>query len=134
MENKLGEFVTVTTDFNEDIETSGDLEQAPEIAPAAPAPRPNRPKSNSGAPSNRPRRPAAKDRFTPRRKVCQFTADKVKFIDYKDFNRLRKYVSDRGKIEPRRKTGTRARYQRMLNVAIKRARYMALLPYVSNGR
>jgi small subunit ribosomal protein S18 len=125
----------VTTDFNEDIALNEGTAATPEVAPT-PVSRPSgpRPTRSGGAPGGRPRRPTSKDRFTPRRKICQFTADKVKFIDYKDFNRLRKYVSDRGKIEPRRKTGTRARYQRMLNVAIKRARYMALLPYVSNGR
>ncbi|NWJ97412.1 MAG: 30S ribosomal protein S18 [Chloroflexi bacterium] len=80
----------------------------------------------------RPRRPGGKDRFTPRRKVCQFCVDKVREVDYKDFQRLRRYLSDRGKIEPRRKTGTCARHQRSLTTAIKRGRYMALLPYVAN--
>jgi small subunit ribosomal protein S18 len=60
--------------------------------------------------------------------------DKVKVVDYKDFNRLKRYLSDRGKIEPRRKTGTCARHQRSLTIAIKRGRFMALLPYVSSGR
>jgi small subunit ribosomal protein S18 len=79
----------------------------------------------------RPRRGGGKDRFAPRRKVCQFCADKIREVDYKDFQRLRRYLSDRGKIEPRRKTGTCARHQRSLTTAIKRARYMALLPYVA---
>jgi small subunit ribosomal protein S18 len=70
-------------------------------------------------------------RYQSRRKVCQFTIDKLEYIDYKDVDRLRKYISDRGKIEARRKTGTRAPYQRMLGTAIKRARFMALLPYTS---
>ncbi len=82
--------------------------------------------------ARRPRRPGGKDRFTPRRKVCQFCVDQVREVDYKDFQRLRRYLSDRGKIEPRRKTGTCARHQRSLTVAIKRGRYMALLPYVAN--
>ena len=55
--------------------------------------------------------------------------DKVETIDYKDIGRLRKYLSERAKIEPRRKTGTCARHQRMLTVALKRARHVALLPY-----
>jgi len=55
----------------------------------------------------------------------------VKVVDYKDVSRLRRYLSDRAKIEPRRKTGTCARHQRALSVALKRARYMALLPYTA---
>ena len=66
-----------------------------------------------------------------RRKVCSFCADKVDFIDYKDVARLRRYVSERAKILPRRVTGTCARHQRELTVAIKRARQIALLPYVA---
>lgn len=69
--------------------------------------------------------------FRPRRKkVCYFTEHKVKSIDFADYELLRKYVSDRGKILPRRVTGTKAIYQRELAVAIKRARHMALLPFV----
>ncbi len=79
----------------------------------------------------RPRRPGGKDRFSQRRRVCQFCVDKIRLVDYKDFQRLRRYLSDRGKIEPRRKTGTCARHQRSLTTALKRGRYMALLPYVS---
>ncbi|HET9493584.1 MAG TPA: 30S ribosomal protein S18 [Chloroflexia bacterium] len=71
-----------------------------------------------------------RDRYVPRRKVCGFCVDKVQEIDYKDIPRLRKYLSERAKIEPRRKTGTCARHQRALSVALKRARHMALLPYV----
>ncbi len=63
-----------------------------------------------------------------RRKVCAFCADKSKTIDYKEVNRLRRYVSERAKIEPRRKTGTCAQHQRALAVALKRARHVALLP------
>lgn len=65
----------------------------------------------------------------PRRKVCYFSANKIKHIDYKDVGLLRKFVSERGKILPRRITGTSAKYQRMLTTAVKRARYLALLPY-----
>ncbi len=63
-----------------------------------------------------------------RRKVCAFCADKSKTIDYKEVNRLRRYISERAKIEPRRKTGTCAQHQRALAVALKRARHVALLP------
>ena len=65
----------------------------------------------------------------PRRKVCDFCANKVEFIDYKDVNRLRRYISERGKISPRRTLGTCAKHQRQLAEAIKRARAIALLPY-----
>jgi len=71
-----------------------------------------------------------KARYVPRRKICSFCKDKVKAIDYKDPVKLRNYISDRGKIEPRRRTGTCAKHQRLLAMAIKRARYLALLPYV----
>ena len=66
-----------------------------------------------------------------RRKVCQFCVDKCQTINYKDTARLRRYMSDRSKILPRRTTGTCARHQRQLMVAIKRARQIALLPYVT---
>ena len=64
-----------------------------------------------------------------RRKVCNFCVDKAESIDYKEVNRLRRYLSERAKIEPRRKTGTCAAHQRELSVALKRARHVALLPY-----
>lgn len=85
-----------------------------------------------GGPGGRPPgRPGGRGRgrYAPRRKVCQFCVDKVDNIDYKDVTRLRRYVSERGKIEPRRKTGTCAKHQRKLSTAIKRAREVALLPY-----
>jgi len=65
-----------------------------------------------------------------RRKVCAFCADKVEQIDYKDVARLRKFISERGKILPKRMTGNCAKHQRELTVAIKRARHIALLPYI----
>ncbi|MBI2778947.1 MAG: 30S ribosomal protein S18 [Gammaproteobacteria bacterium] len=68
-------------------------------------------------------------RFFRRRKFCRFTAEKVKEIDYKDIAVLKNYITETGKIVPSRITGTRARYQRQLTTAIKRARYLALLPY-----
>ncbi len=67
-----------------------------------------------------------------RRKVCAFCVDKVETIDYKDIARLRRYMSERGKILPRRVTGTCARHQRALTTAIKRARQVALLPYTTD--
>ena len=79
---------------------------------------------------NRSERPAREVRR--RRKVCQFCADKVESIDYKDTAKLRKFVSDRGKILPRRMTGTCADHQRELTEAIKRARHIALLPYTAD--
>ena len=91
-------------------------------APAAPsesqAPRPRREGSRGG-----PRD------FRQRRKVCVFCVEKITEIDYKDTARLRRFISDRGKIDPRRKSGTCAKHQRRLSVALKRARFMALLPY-----
>ena len=72
-----------------------------------------------------------RERFTGRRRVCQFCVDKMDLIDYKDIGRLRKYLSERGKIEPRRKTGTCAKHQRTLTTSLKRARQLALLPYTA---
>ena len=66
-----------------------------------------------------------------RRKVCFFTSNGITHIDYKDVDLLRKFVSERGKILPRRVTGTSAKYQRKLTLAIKKSRQMALLPYVT---
>ncbi len=66
------------------------------------------------------------------RKVCQFCVDKMEYIDYKDVARLRRFMSERAKILPRRVTGTCARHQRELTVAIKRARQIALMPFVSD--
>jgi len=71
-----------------------------------------------------PKRPRKK-----RRKVCGFCVDKLEGVDYKDVGRLRRFISDRGKILPRRVTGNCARHQRQLTAAIKRARIMALLPF-----
>ena len=68
-------------------------------------------------------------RFFRRRKFCRFTSENVKEIDYKDLATLKNYVTETGKIVPSRITGTKARYQRQLSTVIKRARYLALLPY-----
>jgi small subunit ribosomal protein S18 len=78
--------------------------------------------ANPGARRERGRR--------PRRKVCSFCVDKIEHIDYKDTQKLRKYITERGKILPRRISGNCAKHQRQVTVAIKRARNIALLPYV----
>jgi small subunit ribosomal protein S18 len=74
-------------------------------------------------------RPRPPRRFGSRRKVCRFCVDRMDGVDYKDIGRLRMYISDRGKIEPRRKTGACQKHQRFVATAIKRARHLALLPY-----
>ncbi|AHN25332.1 30S ribosomal protein S18 [Gilliamella apicola] len=71
-------------------------------------------------------------RYFRRRKFCRFTAEGVKEIDYKDVSLLKSYITESGKIVPSRITGTSAKYQRQLARAIKRARYLALLPYTDN--
>ena len=71
-------------------------------------------------------------RFTSRRKVCQFCSEDVVSIDYKNLGLLQRYISDRGKIRARRQTGTCAKHQRALATAIKRARHIALLPFVAD--
>ena len=77
-------------------------------------------------------RPGGRGRdFRSRRKVCIFCVEHVREIDYKDAPRLRRFLSDRGKIEPRRKTGTCAKHQRRLSIALKNARFMAMLPYTA---
>jgi small subunit ribosomal protein S18 len=66
------------------------------------------------------------------KKFCRFTRDNIKYIDYKDVKLLQRYVTEQGKIIPKRITGTSAKYQRQLALAVKRARHMALLPFVSD--
>ena len=80
----------------------------------------------------RPERPERPRGRKGRRKVCSFCVDKIDTIDYKDVARLRRFVSERAKILPRRVSGTCARHQRELTVAIKRARQIALMPFVSD--
>lgn len=85
--------------------------------------------------ADRPERPERDNRRggrKGRKKVCGFCVDKVESIDYKDVARLRRYISERAKILPRRVTGTCAHHQRELTVAIKRARHLALLPFSSD--
>lgn len=79
---------------------------------------------------SRERDPRGRGRKT-RRKVCAFCVDKVEQIDYKDVAKLRRYISERAKIMPRRVVGTCARHQRQLTVAIKRARHLGMLPFIS---
>jgi small subunit ribosomal protein S18 len=100
----------------------------PEAGAERPAPSPSAEAEREPAP--RPER-KRRGRYTPRRKVCAFCVDKVEIIDYKDPSKLRRYLSDRGKMEPRRKTGTCAKHQRRLSIALKRARHLALLPYTA---
>ena len=96
--------------------------------------RPERPpREERGPREDRPpreERGGGRGRFQ-RRRICAFCADKIENIDYKDINLLRRYVSDQAQIESRRRTGTCARHQRRLTVAIKRARLLALLPYTA---
>ena len=81
--------------------------------------------------ADRPERPGGGRGRKPKRKVCSYCADKVEFIDYKDAPKLRRYISERGKIVPRRISGCCAKHQRQVTNAIKRARFIALLPYAS---
>jgi small subunit ribosomal protein S18 len=94
-------------------------------------------------PGRKPTRPSSKTKggrdvrgksrkFVPKRKVCSFCANHIAVIDYKDVQMLQRYISDRGKIEPRRRTGTCAKHQRTLAESIKRARHIALLPFTSD--
>ncbi|MBQ6052665.1 MAG: 30S ribosomal protein S18 [Clostridia bacterium] len=88
----------------------------------------------NAAPAREQREPRDRDSFKkkPRKKVCQFCADKVDCIDYKDVAKLRRFISERGKILPRRITATCAMHQRELTEAIKRARQIAILPYTND--
>ncbi|WP_075434170.1 30S ribosomal protein S18 [Buchnera aphidicola] len=73
-------------------------------------------------------------RYFRRRKFCRFTAEGIKYIDYKDIDMLKNYITENGKIVPSRITGTKARYQRQLSRAIKRARFLSLIPYTDQHR
>ena len=82
--------------------------------------------------ADRPEREVRRGGRKGRKKACSFCVDRAEFIDYKDVAKLRRFISERGKILPRRVTGTCAYHQRALTVAIKRARHLALLPYTSD--
>ena len=105
-------------------EPPAELPQAPVAAPerAEGAPEGAGPEARGASPERR-------RRHFGRRKVCAFCVESVKQIDYKDAGKLRRFLSDRGRIEARRKTGTCAKHQRWLAVALKRARHLALMPY-----
>jgi small subunit ribosomal protein S18 len=97
----------------------------PEASPAARGGPATRPPSE-----DREDRPRRRGRF--RRRVCPMCENKISLVDYKDFNFLRRFISDRGRIETRRKSGTCAKHQRALAQAIKRARHLALIPYTAD--
>ena len=109
---------------NEKIVTAEETVEAPVAETAAPA------EENATKPAKAPYRQNGANR--KRKKVCIFCAEKIAHIDYKDTGKLRKLTSERGKILPRRITGTCAMHQRQLTTAIKRARYIALLPYTAD--
>lgn len=116
-----------------------EIEEAPEEEPtrapaqAASPPRPSRGARQDRGPrrQDRPDHARGRGRFRPRRKVCSFCVDKVTHIDYKEVDTLRRFVDNHGKIIPRRKTGTCAKHQRRLALAIKQARHLALLPFAA---
>jgi small subunit ribosomal protein S18 len=120
---------TTTTEAAPTTEAPTTEAPASTQAPAQSTGAPSGERSSSGERQERPRRRGG-GRFG-RRRVCAFCVDKIESIDYKEPAKLRRYVSDRGKIEPRRKTGTCARHQRMLTLALKRARQVALLPFTA---
>lgn len=125
------ENVTVeATETVETVETVEAVETAVEETASAPAEE----TAEAAAPAeNAEKRPYRQNNMRGRRKkVCLFCTDKTAVIDYKDASRLRKYISERGKILPRRVSGTCAKHQRELTTAIKRARVLALLPYVTD--
>lgn len=87
----------------------------------------------AGGPERRPRGRFGGRKFVPRVRVCAFCVDRGAHIDYKQSDMLRRYLNDHGKIRPRRQTGTCAKHQRALAHAIKRARHLALLPFVGRA-
>jgi small subunit ribosomal protein S18 len=101
-----------------------------EIAPQAPPPGAARPAGKSGAPAPGGHK-RGKRSYVRKKKVCRFCVDRVDFIDYKKAEMLAPFMQERGKILPRRMTGTCARHQRWLTVAIKRAQNIALLPFAA---
>ena len=118
---------------------------APASAPRPAGPGGPRPAAGGGRPPFRGgggggggqggfQRRRGRPRFYARRKICTFCVDKVKHIDYKDVGRLRRFISDRSKMEARRKTGVCSKHQRALSRAIKRARILALIPFSPDHR
>lgn len=84
-----------------------------------------------GSKDKKPKRPAQSALFK-RKRFCRFTAEKVEWIDYKNIDVLKDFITENGKIMPARLTGTKAKFQRQLSVAINRARFLALLPFTDN--
>lgn len=109
-------------------------EEIIEEAPISEETEAKEPKENRESRETRDQHDSAKAAFRNKRrkKVCAFCADKIDYIDYKDTNRIRKNLSERAKILPRRVTGTCARHQRQLTIAVKRARHLALIPYITD--
>ena len=89
------------------------------------------PPPRRGSKDKKPKRSSQSALFK-RKRFCRFTAEKIEWIDYKDVDTLKDFITETGKIMPARLTGTKARYQRQLSDAIKRARFLALLPYTDN--
>ncbi len=120
-------------------ETTDNTPPTPSPSAPTPSPRPSSPRPSGYRPSSGPRsseggrpRPGGgggKKRFQVRKKVCRFCVDKVPFIDYKDLKTLKFFITERGKILPRRISGNCARHQREITVAIQRGRNIALLPF-----
>jgi small subunit ribosomal protein S18 len=117
---------SVEDNEEEDLEDTDEEEEEEERAPSS-----ARRRQERGAARGSSRRAGGPRRFRPRRKVCSFCVDRVKTIEYKDVDKLRRFVDHHGKIVPRRKTGTCAKHQRRLTLAIKRARHLALLPFAA---
>lgn len=123
----------VTLEATEAVETVEAVETAVEETVDAPAAETTEAAEAAAPAENAEKRPYRQNNIRGRRKkVCLFCTDKTAVIDYKDASRLRKYISERGKILPRRVSGTCAKHQRELTTAIKRARVLALLPYVTD--
>ncbi len=109
--------------------SSGAPGAARPVASGAPRPGGGRPPFRGGGGQGGFQRRRGRPRYYARRKICTFCVDKVKHIDYKDVGRLRRFISDRYKMEARRKTGVCSKHQRALSRAVKRARILALIPF-----
>lgn len=109
---------------NEQVVEKEEVTEQPEVREASPAPETKEPREGG--------RPQMRNNNRRRKKVCIFCVDKIQNIDYKDIARIRKNLSERAKILPRRVTGTCAEHQRQLTIAVKRARQVALIPYITD--
>jgi small subunit ribosomal protein S18 len=127
-EDAMDEIDDEMDDLEEEIEDEED-EVVAHVAQTRPAHT-----ADAGRDASRSARPrSGQRRFRGRAKVCDFCVDKDKRINYKDYDMLRRFLTERGKIRPRRQTGTCSKHQRSLSRAIKRARHMALLPYTTDS-